>query len=199
MRSNKPLSKETKLYQVAERQGGYFTSRQAQQAGYTRPLLAHHVKAGRFVRAKHGIYRLVQFPESPRADLFVAFLQLKGRGVLSHETALALHELTDLLPSTIHLTVPPQLSRRHAGLRLHTKRLTRHETTQRDGLGITTVERTLADVIANGIAEEHARLAIRQALVRGMVSQAALTRYAKKRGGRMTQLVAAVLSDNVVK
>ncbi|GIL15197.1 MAG: hypothetical protein BroJett039_03700 [Chloroflexota bacterium] len=199
MKSSQPLSKETKLYQVAERQDGYFTSSQAQQAGYTRPLLGHHVKAGRFLRVKHGIYRLVQFPESPRADLWVAFLQLKGRGVLSHETALALYELTDLLPSAIHLTIPPQLSRRHAGLRLHTNRLARHETIQRDGFVITTVERTLADVITNGIADQDARLAISQTLARGMVTQAALTRYAKKRGGRMAQLVAAVLSENVVK
>lgn len=196
MNSNRQFAKSTKLYNLAERQGGYFTSHQAQQAGFTRPLIAHHVRAGRFLRIKHGIYRLAQFPESPRADLYVALLQLKGRGVLSHESALALYELTDLLPSAIHLTIPPQLSRRHVGLRLHTNRLTQNEITQRDGLAVTTVERTLADVITNGIAQEHARLAIQQALARGLVSRTRLTRYAKKRGGRMAQLVAAVIGED---
>lgn len=81
------------LYRSAERQGGYFTTRQAQDSGIARPLLSHHAKTGRFIRVKHGIYRLAQFPESTYADLHIAILETGSRGVLSHETALALYEL----------------------------------------------------------------------------------------------------------
>ncbi len=185
------------LYQIAERQGGYFSARQAQQAGFTRPLLAHHAKTGKFFRVKHGIYRLAQFPESPFADLFVAALELHGRGVFSHETALALYELSDTLPIQLHLTVPPQTSRRHPDLKLHTSRLTRNEITNRHGLAVTTVPRTFADVIASGMAEEQVRLAVQQAIERGLVSKASLQQYANKRGGRMVRIITDFLSEQV--
>jgi predicted transcriptional regulator of viral defense system len=186
----------TKLFQLAERQGGYFTAHQAQESGFTRPLLFHHVKMGRFFRVKRGIYRLAQFPESPHADLYVAILETRSRGVLSHETALALHELSDNIPSQIHVTIPSSASRRHPGLKLHTSRLEPNEITNREGLAVTTVARTLSDVIASGMADEQVRLAIRQALERGLVSQKALVGYARKRGGRAARVISNTVSGN---
>src|SRR5712692_10850614 len=94
------------LYQIAEQQAGYFTTRQAYSAGFTSPLLAHHVRQGRFKRVKHGIYRFARFPEMPQADLFVALLELGPQAVISHESALALYDLSDVLPGIIHVTVP---------------------------------------------------------------------------------------------
>lgn len=184
------------LYRIAERQGGYFTARQAQQSALSRPLLSHHVKTGRFVRVKHGIYRLAQFPESPYSDLFVATLETGSRGVLSHETALALYELSDNIPSQIHITVPQTASRRHPGLKLHTKQLSPDEITARNGLDVTTVQRTLADVIAGDMAEEQAQLAVQQALERGLVSKRALVKYAKKRGGRTERIITASVRNS---
>jgi len=195
MRVKKDSPNHLALYQIAERQGGYFAARQAQQVGFTRPLLAHHAKSGRFLRVKHSIYRLAHFPESSYADLFVATLELHGRGVFSHETALALYELSDTIPSQIHLTVPPRTSRRHPGLKLHTSRLARNEITQRHGLALTTVSRTLADVITSGTPEEQVHLAAQQAVERGLVSKASLLRYAKKRGGRMARMMSNVLGE----
>ncbi len=196
MGTKKDSPNHTGLYQFAEQQGGYFTARQAEQVGFTYPLLSRHAKTGRFIRVKHGIYRLAQFPESPNADLFVAALELHGRGVFSHETALSLYELSDTLPSQIHLTVPAQTSRRHPDLKLHTSRLARNEITQRHELAVTTVPRTLADVIASGMAEEQVRLAVQQAVEHGLLSKASLQRYAKKRGGRMARIITNVLSEN---
>lgn len=184
----------SKLYHVAEQQGGYFTARQAQDSGFTRPLLTYHVKTGRFRRVKHGIYRLVQFPESPYADLYVALLETGSHGVLSHETALALYELSDNLPLQIHVTIPRSASRRHPGLKLHSSRLGPSEITHRNGLTVTTVARTLADVIASGMAEEQARLAIRQALERGLVSENSLIRYAKTRRGTPARVITDTLN-----
>lgn len=184
------------LYTLAERQGGYFTARQAQESGITRPLLSHHANSGRFVRVKHGIYRLAQFPESPYADLHVAILETRSRGVLSHETALALYELSDNIPSQIHITIPHSASRRHPDLKLHTNRLAPNEITHRNGLSITTVTRTLGDVIAGGMAEEQAQLAVRQALERGLVSKRALVNYAKRRGGRMESMLTASIQNS---
>ena len=47
-----------RLYQIAERQRGLFTSKQAVSAGFSHSTHGHHVRAGNWVRAHRGIYRL---------------------------------------------------------------------------------------------------------------------------------------------
>lgn len=174
---------EDKLYRIAEKQGGFFSAAQAQKAGFSRPLLSYHVKSGRYIRVRHRIYRLAHFPESPYADLYVAMLETGSRGVLSHDTALALYELSDNLPSQIHITIPRFASRRHPGLKLHTNHLEPDEIVMREGLAVTSVERTLADVVMSGMAEEQVQFAIHQALSRGLATKRTLKDYGKKRGG----------------
>lgn len=188
MKKQKPNPQHDQLYRLTERQGGYFTAAQAQQLNFTRPLITHHVRTGRFVHVAHGVYRWSQFPESPYADLFIALLQTGPLSVLSHDTALALYELSDIIPAQIHLTVPRSASQRHPGLKFHTNHITPSEITQRHGLAVTTVARTLSDSIATGLPKEQAQLAVEQAIARGLVSQAALGKYAKRRGGRLASL-----------
>jgi predicted transcriptional regulator of viral defense system len=181
------------LYQIAEQQAGYFTTAQASLAGFTRPLIAHHVRKGQFLRIKHGIYRLARFPEAPQADLFVALLEVGPKAVISHGSALALYNLSDSLPGAIHLTVPRTSSRRHPGLRLHTSRLSRDEVTQRGGLPVTTVTRTLADLISGHWPEEQIFQAIQEAVQRGLVTRKGLSDYAEMRGGQVDQLMRSAL------
>src|SRR5579859_7679412 len=115
------------LYELAEPQAGYFTSAQAQAAGFSRPLIAYQTRAGRFRHVAHGLYRLAQFPHSPFEDLYVAWLRAGSSAVISHESALAVYGLSDHLPSRTHLIVPRTASRRRPGLHLHTHRLARGE------------------------------------------------------------------------
>ena len=49
--------------------------------------------------------------------------------------------IADLLPAEIHLTVPRTASRRRAGVRLHTARLSDDEIAFRQGLPVTTLPR----------------------------------------------------------
>jgi predicted transcriptional regulator of viral defense system len=183
------------LYQLAEHQAGYFTAPQARQAGFSRSLLAYHLGTGRFERVRPHVYRLAQFPASPHEDLYVAWLQAGPDAVISHDTALALYELSDLLPGEIHVTVPRTASRRRQGLRLHTKRLVQEEVTRYEGLPVTTVLRTLADVAAAGLADEQVRQAIREALRRGLVTRESLLAVAAQRGGRIARLVEEALGQ----
>jgi predicted transcriptional regulator of viral defense system len=183
------------LYRLSEQQAGYFTTAQASAAGFTRPLLAFHARSGKFQRVKHGIYRLAHFPDMPHADLIVAFLEVGSRAVMSHESALTLYDLSDILPGSIHLTVPRTSSRRHSALRLHTSRIARDEVTQRAGLPVTTVPRTIADLIVGHRPEEQVRQVIREALQRGLVSRQALLNDAKKRGGRIEAVVYAEIKE----
>jgi predicted transcriptional regulator of viral defense system len=183
------------LYQIAEQQAGYFTAAQAKASGYSQRQLTYYVRTHRFGRIKHGVYRLRQFPSSANEDLVVAWLSVGQNAVISHESALALYELSDALPTQVHLTIPPKASRRHPGLRLHTSRLREDETTCLEGLPVTTVPRTIADVAAGGLAEELVTQAVHQAVQRGLATVESLRAAAKRRGGRARQLVERALED----
>src|SRR5882762_7722628 len=100
------------LASLAHEQGGYFTTKQAIQAGYGYKHLDYHETAGNFERVAHGLYRLPTVPPSEHDDLIRLTLWSRNQkdepqAVVSHESALVLHELSELLPQAIHLTVPP--------------------------------------------------------------------------------------------
>lgn len=176
------------LYNIAEDQGGYFSSSQARECGFSWDRLSKNVKAGKFIRAAHSIYRFVQFPYSPYEDLFIAWLRAGPKSVISHESALSVYELSDLLPHEIHLIVPRSSSRRRKGIRQHTNKLEKNEITLREGLPITTVARTLADVASSGLAEEFLMQAFDEALLRGLVTPEELASQVKVRGGRFSKI-----------
>src|SRR5690348_12428392 len=107
------------LYQIAEPQFGFFTAKQAKEAGYDESKHAYHVRAGNWIREHRGIYRLRSFPVPERPDLMLWSLWSRNRegvpqGVYSHDTALALHDLSDINPSKLHMTVPKAFRRTSA-------------------------------------------------------------------------------------
>ena len=114
--------------------------------------------------------------------------------MISHDSALALYDLSDLLPDQIHLTIPRTASRRHAGLRLHTNRLDASEVTHYAGLPVTSVSRTIVDVCTRGHGEELVEQAIGEALRRGLVTAEQLHAAAAQRGGRAMKIVERVLA-----
>ena len=179
------------LYRIAEPQGGYFTSAQAATSGFSRKLLWHYQKTRKFLRVAHGIYRLRRFPSSRFEDLFVAWLKCGPRSAISHESALALYDLSDVLPGEVHVTVPRTASRRRKGIRMHTNRLRRADILKREGLPVTSVPRTVADVARAGLSEDHVARAIREAVQRGLTTREALLAEAKRRGGRAEHLIQA--------
>lgn len=186
------------LYKFAEEQAGYFTAAQAQEVGFSWERLSNSVKSGKFLRIAAGVYRLSQFPRHPHEDLFYTWLSVGPTAVISHESALAYYDLSDLLPSEIHLIVPRSASRRRVKIRLHTNRLAPDDVITRGGLRVTTVARTIADVASNGLAEELVRQAIREALHRGLVSQSELIIQAERRGGRAKRIMMDEISRKVV-
>lgn len=171
------------LYDVAASQEGLFTTRQAAAAGYSDPLLAHHQKAGRIARIRRGIYRLVHFPAGEHEDLVAAWLWAESAAVLSHQTALSLHDLSDSLPAQIHLTLPTAWQQRRLrvpkGLVLHYAGVTNKERTWTGAVPATSVRRTLDDCAHSGVAPDLLRQAARQALTRGLVAKSDLKEVEK--------------------
>lgn len=179
------------LYRAAEPQGGYFTSAQAAHAGFSRKLLWHYQKTRKLLRIAHGIYRLARFPSSPFEDLFVAWLKCGPQSAISHESALVLYDLSDVLPAEIHVTVPRTASRRRKRIRLHTNRLRPADIVNREGLPVTSVSRTIADMAKAGLSEDHLSRALRDGLQRGLANKKDLLAEARRRGGRAARLIRA--------
>jgi predicted transcriptional regulator of viral defense system len=168
----------------AYHQSGYFTAAQARSHGVTRQLLSHHVRHGRFTRLRRGLYRIQGFPSSENDELRETWMAVgTDKAILSHDSALALLDLSDTIPAAVHVLV----SRRHRGLRpppgviVHT-----HPdgeaiaTVWRDGLPLTAPARTLIDV-AGEIQPEQASMAVGQALRRGLVTERQLEAEARRR------------------
>ena len=183
------------LYRIAEQQAGYFTAAQAARAGFSWERLSYYATQRRFLRVAKGVYRLVQFPASPFEDLFRAWLRCGPNSVISHDSALAIYGLSDVIPGEVHVTVPRSSSRRRPGIRLHTIKLRSGDVKIREGLPITIVPRTIADLARAGLAEEHVRQAIREALHRGLSDAKSLLGEARRHKGR----AAGVIRDEVVR
>lgn len=164
-----------RLYETAAGQAGYFTTKQAAEAGYSPQLLVHHTHGGKVVRVRRGIYRLVHFPAGEHEELVVAWLWSEQAGVLSHQTALALHGLSDVLPAHIHLTLPIAFRQRRLrvpeGIVLHYADLRPAARGWFDAVPVTTPRRTLEDCAAEGLSPELLRQAAQQALRRGLVAR----------------------------
>jgi predicted transcriptional regulator of viral defense system len=189
------------LFQVASGQGGYFTAAQARQRGFSKSLLAHHAGArGRFVRIRRGLYRFRQYPSSPREEVLAAWLAANpGVAVVSHESALDLLKLSDVVPEVVHLTVPRAKRYRpqSPGVRVHTttRDLAPADVVTRDGMRMTSAGRSILDAAEAGMAPEQIIAAVHQALDRGMTTDSQLRAAAGERGGRVERLVARALSD----
>src|SRR3712207_2473830 len=90
------------LFQLASEQRGYFTTTQARAYGYSRALLAHHARTGTLQRASTGVYRFRDYPSTPREEVVAAWLAVgQDVAVVSHETALELWDLGDLIPDAV--------------------------------------------------------------------------------------------------
>jgi predicted transcriptional regulator of viral defense system len=160
------------LLAIAEGQQGYFTSKQAADAGYQLGSQAHHVKSGNWVRVERGIYRLAHFPQSPEEQLVIFALWSRNRrgkpeGIYSHQTALSIHELSDVNPAKLHMTVPTtfrRTARTPNVLVLHRSSLNEKDVEHRQGFGMTRPLRTIADLAA---AESVSRDIVEQALIEG--------------------------------
>ena len=188
------------LFETASAQAGYFTTAQALGHGFSSPLITHHARTGRFVRITRGLYRLRDYPSSPREQLIAAWLRLAPDAVVSHESALDLFGLSDVIPDAIHLSVPRTRRRlaRQAGVTVHTTKrpLEGADVAVREGVRVTAPDRTIADVAESGTAPEQVVAAARQAIDRGLTTRERLREAARSRGQRVERLIDRALAND---
>lgn len=177
------------LFEIAQGQAGYFTTRQAASAGYSPQLLAY-LGSKKVEHIRRGIHRLVHFPSGEHEDLVVLWLWSEQTGVFSHETALALHDLSDVLPGKAHLTLPATWRRRRlrlpSGLVLHFADVGDRDRTSVGAVPVTAPLRTLRDCIDTDVAPSLVHQAILQARRRGLITVAEEARLRKEQGENRT-------------
>ena len=183
------MSKQRALMAIAKDQGGYFTAQQALTAGYTYQEQRHHTLRGNWEKIQRRIYRFPEFPDlryPQRDDLVILTLishdrQGEPQAVASHETALAIHEISDANPSRIHLTVPPGFRRyMPPGIVLYKAKLSPQEWEEREGYRVTTVLRTILDAAASPPTWSFLPDAVSDALYKGLVRSGQLVQAIDK-------------------
>ena len=164
------------LFALATDQFGYITREQSLAAGFADKTLRQMARRGVVDHIGRGLYRFKAFPPGPLDAYMEAVLwPHRMTGVLSHETALALYDLSDANPAKIHITVPKKHSiTREAppSYEIHHSDLEQDEITWREGLPLTTVERTIRDCHQTNLRRGLLEQALEQARARGLITAA---------------------------
>ncbi len=174
------LERRNHLYDLADAQAGYFTAAQARALGFLNQYQQHHRQTGAWQQVDRGVFRLRDYPPTEHEQLVQLSLWSHNRpqqpqAVVSHQTALAFYQLSDLMPAKIHLTVPPSFRKTPPPVVvLHRGHLEKSDCQPYGGFRVTTPLRTLLDVALDHLSPEHLQTATQQALERGLVRLSAL-------------------------
>jgi predicted transcriptional regulator of viral defense system len=174
-----------KLYEIAQSQQGFFTTKQALRSGFAEKTHSYHANAGNWKREHRGIYRLADFPTPERPDLMLWYLWSQNRqevpeGTYSHETALSLHELSDIMPSKLHMTVPKEFRRNSMIpeiLILHRAHVDKSDVQEMYGVRVTRPMRTIIDLLrSRQVDRSQLKLAVKEAIRRGLIGNREIDR-----------------------
>lgn len=164
------------LSQCAYAQAGYFTAAQAKDIGYSYQAQKYHVDHGNWHKVDRGLFRLPGWPTSAH-DVYARWVLWSGqRAVVSHESALTVHGVSDANPARVHLTVPPGFRAQDDAVVLHHGNLPAADIEVREGWSVTSLERTLLDVAGSDLPQELVDQAVAESLDSGAVTRRRLLR-----------------------
>lgn len=182
-----------RLAGLARRQHGVVTVEQLHASGLSAGAIRHRARVGRLHRLHRGVYALAHLAISQPGRYLAAALAVGPDAVVSHQSAAALWGLMGAHPNPIHVTVARKVPSRR-GIRVHAARsLDAHDRTRRDGIPMTSIERTLLD-LADTMPPDRLRRAVREAYVQRLVTERELQRaVARSRGRRGAARLAAIV------
>ncbi len=157
------------LERFALGQSGYFDRGDAHGYGIYDNLLGYHTRTGRFERVFPGVYRLSVAPIGLYDEYILAWVWTNYRGAISHESALALYALADVLPTRVQVTVPRPFHRTSAPYEVHLAPLPADEVQMYNGVRVTTPARAIVDAAASGTDPDQIHKAVAEALARGIL------------------------------
>jgi predicted transcriptional regulator of viral defense system len=174
-----------RLHDTAQSQQGFFTAKQAIRAGFAEKTHSYHVNAGNWIRERRGIYRLAAFLTPERPDLMLWYLWSQNRqevpeGTYSHETALSVHELSDIMPSKLHMTVPRDFRRNSVIpeiLTFHKGDVDKSDVQEIYGVRVTRPLRPIIDMLrSRQVDSSQLKLAVNEAIRRGLIGKREIDR-----------------------
>jgi len=161
---------------IFEEQDGVASRAQLLAAGLGEDAIAHRVKTGRYRLEHRNVYSLG--PLSMRGRLIAALLAGGDDAALCHASALVPYRVRESVV-TVDVAVPGD-RRDEDQLRFHRLSLDDSEVTRRQGLRVTTIERTLLDIAATGA---DIRKLAREALAKRLTTQRRLGDFAARHKG----------------
>lgn len=169
---------------LATQQWGLFTSAQARAKGIDAVTLNRLVNKSLLTRIRHGIYAFAATLWTPELDVRVQWLALDpatmavdridgsdNSAVVSHETAASLYGIGDLQNEKINFTTKKRRQTKQPEVIFHTAALADTDITYLDGLPITTIPRTVRDLLTSGHEPGHVTDIIAAALQDGLISR----------------------------
>jgi predicted transcriptional regulator of viral defense system len=174
-----PHSRFEQLATLAEENDGLISSSQARIAGIADSVLVRMVQRGRLERVARGVYRMPHFPtdrfsQYREAVLWAQASRGPGSVALSHETALVVYGISDANPASVHLTVPKTARFRREkpkGIALHSAELREGDIQTIEALPVTTIPKTISDLLEAGARADLVRQAISDAKREGFIDE----------------------------
>lgn len=177
---------------------GMVTTAQAAELGVQRLDLSRLARAGHLERLAHGVYRDAGAPAAEHQSLRAAWLatdpsrsaearlrDLTGGIVVMGESAATLHGVGDLPADRHELSSPTRRQTQRPDVSFRQRQLNPADVTIADGLPVTTIERTIADLV-------EARTDLN--LVADVLRDAARARHVDTR--RLTELLSPLAARN---
>lgn len=176
------------LGEYTSQQWGLVTAAQAVRAGVDRVTLARLADAGHLQPVRRGVYALDAAPEPRLREQQAVWLSLNptvpswerpkldpGGGVVSHTSATIAHGVGDLVADAVELTTPRRRTSRDPAVRLRVGQLTEDEVVLLDGLPVTSLERTILDLLDRRTDASHVAQVVRDSIDEHRLDLPALT------------------------
>lgn len=180
----------TTLEELGASQWGLITAAQAQAHGVSRVTLGRLREAGMVHPLRRGVYALPSSGQGPLQDLRAAWLATNptvlaedrvhnpgasGEVAVSHRSAAAVHGLGDVMPTRHEFTASGRRTSSHPDVAFHRQTLGADDLSVVDGLLVTSIERTVADLCGPGVDLDHFAEVVRDALANERVDAQRLT------------------------
>ena len=103
------LTKAEQMQELLEKRNGYLLSQDVIESGISKTYMSEFVKKYDLERVAQGVYMSA---DTWQDDLYILCLK-NTKAILSYETALHIHELTEREPSETHVSVPYTYNAKH--------------------------------------------------------------------------------------
>ena len=168
-----------KVFKLGAKQHGAVSRAQVLSLGLTERVIDGMIASGRWRVLSRRAYALPGAPVTWEQRAMARALSFQPDGAISHLAAAALLGIAERKPERIDVTVP---IRRKGGPAVHRARtFSRVDIRKVDGIPVTCPARTLID-LAGILTREPLEAALDTAILKGLVSLAAVRRYIDARG-----------------